>query len=97
MPALPTSLHICFAASAAAFLLSVDAVVSGMSESTPESNAMTGMLAVLIWVRVLAAALLSRAAKPMASGFLASALRSMFICDSTSIMPPRLATMSRQM
>jgi hypothetical protein len=33
----------CFAASAAAALLSVDAVVSGMSLSTPESKAMTGM------------------------------------------------------
>ena len=33
----------CLAASAAAALLSVAAVVSGMSLSTPESNAMTGM------------------------------------------------------
>ena len=37
----------CLAASAAAARLSVEAVVTGTSLSTPESNAMTGMLSFL--------------------------------------------------
>ena len=44
LPLLPISSARCFAASAAAALLSVAAVVTGTSLSTPESNAMTGML-----------------------------------------------------
>ena len=47
LPLSPMSSAMCLAASAAAALLSVAAVVSGMSLSTPESNAMTGMFGVL--------------------------------------------------
>ena len=43
LPSLPISSARCLAASAAAALLSVAAVVSGTSLSTPESNAITGM------------------------------------------------------
>jgi hypothetical protein len=43
----PIGLAMCLRASAAAARLSVAAVVNGMSLSTPESNAMTGMLCVL--------------------------------------------------
>jgi hypothetical protein len=71
------------AASAAAARLSVDAVVSGMSLSTPESKAMTGMLAALALRSSGIAALLSKAATPMACGFFASAAASMSICLST--------------
>ena len=43
LPLPPISSDMCLAASAAAALLSVAAVVSGTSLSTPESNAITGM------------------------------------------------------
>src|SRR5664279_111757 len=79
LPALLMSLHICLAPSAAAALLSVAAVVTGMSESTPESNAMSGIFWDWIWASGAAAALLSRAAKAIASGFLAMALVSIVI------------------
>ena len=59
----------CLAASAAAALLSVDAVVTGTSLSTPESNAITGMFCALAWSISGAAALESSAAKPIAAGF----------------------------
>ena len=75
----------CLAASAAAARLSVAAVVSGMSLSTPESNAITGIPSPSACSSSGAAAWLSRAAKPMASGFLASTLVSMVICSSTSV------------
>jgi hypothetical protein len=64
----------CFAASAAAALLSVAAVVAGIGLSTPESNATTGMFWLLACCSSGAAARESRAAKPSAAGWRASAL-----------------------
>ena len=49
LPLPPISSAMCLAASAAAALLSVAAVVSGTSLSTPESNAMTGMFCDFAW------------------------------------------------
>src|SRR5665647_3935195 len=85
LPALPMSAHICLAASPAAAMLSVAAVVTGMLESTPESNAMSGIFMDWIWANGAAAALLSRAANAIASGFLAMALVSIVIWFSTSV------------
>src|SRR5690606_15041319 len=75
----------CFAASAAAASLSVDTVVIGTSDSTPESNATTGMPR--DWASAMSGidASESSAAKPMASGFLSSAVCSMESCLSTSV------------
>ena len=74
----------CLAASAAAARLSVAAVVSGMSLSTPESKAMTGMPASFACCSSGPAAWLSSAAKPTASGLLSRAVCSIWICWSTS-------------
>ena len=52
--------------------LSVAAVVTGMSLSTPESNAITGIFASLACCSSGTAAWLSSAAKPIAAGFLSS-------------------------
>ncbi len=84
LPSLSTSSARCFAASAAAALLSVAAVVTGTSLSTPESKATTGMSCDCAWSISGALALESSAAKPMASGFLVSALVSIVICASMS-------------
>ena len=65
-------------------MLSVATVVTGMSLSTPESKPTTGMLAALACSRSGVAALLSRAAKQMAAGFLSRAVCSMVSCLSTS-------------
>ena len=70
LPSPPISSAILSAASAAAATLSVVAVVSGMSLSTPESKAMTGMPASCACCSSGIAAWLSSAAKPMASGLL---------------------------
>ncbi|MCY1375695.1 hypothetical protein D9M69_631280 [compost metagenome] len=82
-PSPPIFSAILSAARAAAATLLVVAVVTGMSLSTPESNAITGMLAALALRSSGMAALLSSAAKPMAEGFLAMAAESMSICLST--------------
>ena len=71
------------AASAAAALLLVAAVVTGMSLSTPESNAITGIFSACAFLSSGSAALLSSAAKPSAAGFFAIAADSMSICLST--------------
>src|SRR5207245_11224001 len=62
-PALPISAAILSAAVAAALMLSVAAVASGISLSTPESNPMTGMFASFAFWSSGIAALLSSAAK----------------------------------
>src|SRR6478735_1190962 len=84
VPLPPSRSDMCLAASAAAALLSVEAVVTGMSLSTPESNAITGMLAALACSSSGAAAWESSAAKPSAAGFLARAWVSSSIWISTS-------------
>ena len=66
-------------------MLFVVAVVTGMSLSTPESKATTGILADCALRRRGIAAWLSRAAKPIAFGFFASAAESMSICLSTIV------------
>src|SRR5665647_3222642 len=83
-PLPPSNLDRCLAASPAAALLSVSAVVTGIGLSTPESNAMTGIFAAFACSMRGAAALLSSAANPMASGFFAITLVSIVICFSTS-------------
>ena len=75
----------CLAASAAAALLSVWTVVTGMSDSTPESKATTGMPLPLISFRRSAAALESRAAKPMAAGPESRADFSWSVCSVTLV------------
>ena len=82
---LPTSSAMCLAASADAARLSVDTVVTGTSESTPESKAMTGIPRDSASVIIGIDASESRAAKPSASGFLSSAVCSMVSCFSTSV------------
>lgn len=84
--ALPPSASASFlASSAAAALLSVATVVSGMSLSTPESKAMTGMsLDCACWSSGMTA-LLSRAAMATASGCLSKAPWSWVTCCSTSV------------
>ena len=74
----------CLAASAAAALLSVAAVVTGTSLSTPESNAMTGIFCALAWSISGALALESSAANPIAAGFFWIALVSIVTCCSMS-------------
>src|SRR5512133_2884895 len=69
-PSPPISSAILSAAMAAAATLSVAAVVTGMSLSTPESKPMTGILAALAFSSSGMTALLSRAARQMAAGFL---------------------------
>src|SRR6266849_10003725 len=64
-------------------MLSVAAVASGMSLSTPESNPMTGILASLNFWSSGIAALLSSAAKQSACGFLLSAAWTISSCLST--------------
>ena len=58
-------------------------VVSGMSLSTPELKAMTGIFSACAFFSSGMAALESSAAKPIACGCLASAADSMSICLST--------------
>ena len=84
LPLPPTSSIMCLAASAAAALLSVWTVDSGMSESTPESKATTGMFAALIFPSRSAAAPESRAAKPMAAGLESRAVWSWLSCSVTA-------------
>ena len=84
LPASPMSSAILSAASPAAARLSVVTVVTGMSLSTPESKPTTGMPAALAFSSSGVAALLSRAAKQIAAGFLSSAVCSMVSCLSTS-------------
>src|ERR1700730_14627167 len=67
----------------AAAMLSVAAVVTGMSLSTPESKPMTGIFCAWAFCSSGIAALLSSAAKAMALGFLPSAVVSISICLST--------------
>ena len=69
LPDPPMASAILSAASAAAATLSVAAVVIGMSPSTPESKAMTGMPSAWSFSSVGSAAWLSSAAKQTASGF----------------------------
>src|SRR2546423_4689848 len=71
------------AAAPAAAMLSVAAVASGMSLSTPESNPMTGILASLNFWSSGIAALLSSAAKQSADGFWLSTVCSISSCLST--------------
>ena len=71
------------AAAPAAAMLSVAAVATGMSESTPESKPTTGILAACAFWSSGMAALESSAAKQMAAGFLASSACSISICLST--------------
>ena len=73
-----------------------EAVVTGMSLSTPESNATTGIFAACAFFSSGIAALLSSAAKPIAAGFLASAAESMSICLSTmaSVSGPSKVTLT---
>ena len=78
------SLAIWSAASPAAAMLSVDTVVTGMSLSTPLSKPTTGILASFAFWSSGPAALLSRAAKQIAAGFLSSAVCSIVSCLSTS-------------
>ena len=84
LPLPPSSSDMCLAASAAAALLSVAAVVTGTSLSTPESNAMTGIFCALAWSISGALALESSAAKPIAAGFFWIALVSIVTCCSMS-------------
>ena len=82
-PEPPIASAILSAAVAAAATLSVLQVVSGMSLSTPESKAMTGMFSACAFFKSGMAALLSSAAKPIACGFFARSAESMSICLST--------------
>src|ERR671934_935091 len=82
-PEPPMRLTILSAAAAAAAMLSVAAVVTGMSLSTPESKPTTGIFASLNFCSSGIAALLSRAAKPSAEGFLLYAVCSISSCLST--------------
>src|SRR5207247_1672458 len=66
-----------------AAMLSVAAVASGMSLSTPESKPMTGIFASLNFWSSGIAALLSRAAKQSALGFWLSTVCSISSCLST--------------
>src|SRR3954453_11074665 len=84
LPLPPSRSDMCLAASAAAALLSVAAVVTGTSLSTPESNAMTGIFCALAWSISGALALESSAAKPIAAGFFWIALVSIVTCCSMS-------------
>ena len=68
-PEPPMRVAILSAAAPAAAMLSVAAVASGMSLSTPESKPMTGMFASLNFWSSGIAALLSSAAKQSACGF----------------------------
>jgi hypothetical protein len=81
-PLSPMSWAILSAAKAAAATLSVAAVATGMSLSTPESKPTTGILASKAFLSSGMAALESRAAKQMACGFLASAAWSISICQN---------------
>src|SRR2546430_17390339 len=82
-PLPPMSVAMLSAAAAAAAMLSVAAVVTGMSLSTPESKPMTGMFASFSFGSSGIAALLSSAAKQSALGFLLIAACSISICLST--------------
>src|SRR5207247_10854517 len=82
-PDMPMSEAILSAAAAAALMLSVAAVASGMSLSTPESKPMTGMFWSFAFWSSGIAALLSSAAKQRACGFLLIAACSISICLST--------------
>ncbi len=64
-------------------MLSVAAVVTGMSLSTPESKPITGILAALAFSSSGMKALESTAARQMAAGFLSSAVWNISTCLST--------------
>src|SRR5208337_241590 len=82
-PESPINSAILSAASPAAATLSVLQVVSGMSLSTPESKAMTGIFSACAFFSNGMAACESSAAKPIALGCLARSAESMSICLST--------------
>ena len=82
-PSPPINSAILSAARAAAAILSVAAVLTGISLSTPESKPMTGMLAALAFSSSGIKALESTAARQMAAGFLSSAVWNISTCLST--------------